>query len=234
MIKKIENKNMGKSDLGWLKSSFHFSFAEYYNPDNMSFGILRVLNDDLVETNEGFDTHPHKDMEIVSYVVNGQLTHGDSMGNKRSLSRGHMQYMSAGTGVFHSEHNIGKDMLRFLQIWIQPDEKGHTPNYGDYMFEWDERINKWFHAVSSKEGNALIRINQDVNIYVLELEKDKEIDFPVNTGRQAYLVQIEGSSSINFVTLDAKDAMEIVEENIAVKAIEKSHLIVLEMKKAFQ
>lgn len=97
MIKKIENKNMGRSNLGWLQSIFHFSFAEYYNPKNMNFGSLRVVNDDLVKSNTGFPTHPHKDMEIISYVVKGDLTHGDSMGNENTLTRGQVQYMSAGT-----------------------------------------------------------------------------------------------------------------------------------------
>lgn len=116
MLRKIESQNMGSSNLGWLRSKFHFSFAEYYNPNNINFGVLRVINDDLVLSNTGFDTHPHRDMEIISYVVNGELTHGDSMGNKNTITRGHVQYMSAGTGVYHSEHNLGEDTLRFLQI----------------------------------------------------------------------------------------------------------------------
>jgi len=135
VLRKIDNTKMGSSDLGWLKSKFHFSFAEYYNPSNVNFGVLRVINDDLVKPGTGFDTHPHRDMEIISYIVDGELTHGDSMGNKRTLSRGHVQYMSAGTGVFHSEHNFGEETLRFLQIWIYPDKNGYEPNYGDYKFE---------------------------------------------------------------------------------------------------
>jgi len=113
MLRKVEMKNMGKSDLGWLKSVFHFSFAEYYNPSNVNFGVLRVINDDIVKQGEGFDIHPHRDMEIISYVVQGELTHGDSMGNNRTLTRGQVQYMSAGTGVLHSEHNFGDEGLRF-------------------------------------------------------------------------------------------------------------------------
>ena len=231
MLRKIDSRNMGSSNLGWLRSKFHFSFAEYYNPNNINFGVLRVINDDLVEPNTGFDIHPHKDMEIISYVVNGEITHGDSMGNKKTLSRGDVQYMSAGTGVYHSEHNFGKDTLRLLQIWILPDKQGHTPSYGDYKFNWNDRENKWLHIVSSKARNAPIKINQDMNIYVLELEKGKEIDFKVNEGRQAYLVQIEGSSSINTIELNKRDGMEIVEEDILIKAKETSHIIILEMKK---
>lgn len=231
MLKKIDSKNMGSSDLGWLKSKFHFSFAEYYNPDNMNFGVLRVINDDLIEAGTGFDTHPHRDMEIISYVVNGELTHGDSMGNKNTITRGHVQYMSAGTGVYHSEHNFGKDMVRLLQIWIMPNKKGYDPNYGDYRLNWDDRNNKWLHMVSSKDGNAQIKINQDMNIYSLELEKGKEIDFPVKEGRQAYLVQIEGNSLINDIELADRDGMEIVEADILIKAKETSHVLILEMNK---
>ncbi|WP_346931295.1 pirin family protein [Clostridium sp.] len=231
MLKKIESKNMGSSDLGWLRSKFHFSFAEYYNPNNMNFGVLRVINDDLVEAGTGFDTHPHRDMEIISYVVHGELTHGDSMGNKNTITRGHVQYMSAGTGVHHSEHNIGRDELRFLQIWILPDNNGYKPNYGDYRFNWHDRQNAWLHMVSSKAGNAPIKINQDMNIYSLELEKEKEIGFPVKKGRQAYLVQIEGNSIINSIELTDRDGMEIAEEDILIKAKETSHIIILEMNK---
>lgn len=231
MLRKIESKNMGSSNLGWLRSKFHFSFAQYYNPNNINFGVLRVINDDLVQANTGFDTHPHRDMEIISYVVNGELTHGDSMGNKNTITRGDVQYMSAGTGVYHSEHNLGKDTLRFLQIWILPDKQGCKPNYGDYRFNWNDRQNKWLHMVSSKDGNAPIKINQDINIYSLELEKGKEISFPVNEGRQAYLVQIEGNSSINKTELNERDGMEIVEEDILIKAKETSHILILEMNK---
>lgn len=231
MLRKIDSNNMGSSNLGWLRSKFHFSFAEYYNPNNMNFGVLRVINDDLIQPNTGFGTHPHRDMEIISYVVNGELTHGDSIGNKNTISRGHAQYMSAGTGVHHSEHNLGKDTLRLLQIWILPDKQDYKPDYGDYRFNWEDRQNKWLHMVSSKEGSAPIKINQDMNIYVIELEEGKDIDFKVNEGRQAYLVQIEGNSIINEIELNERDGMEIVEENILIKAKKTSHILILEMKK---
>ena len=231
MLRKIEMQNMGKSNLGWLRSIFHFSFAGYYNPNNMNFGVLRVINDDLIDQEEGFDTHPHKDMEIISYVVQGELTHADSMGNKRSLKRGHVQYMSAGTGIYHSEHNYGDEILRILQIWILPDKNGYTPNYGDYMFDWDLRKDKWLKIVSNINGDAPIKINQDVNIYVLELANKKEIEFTVGKNRQAYLVQIEGESDINDIQLSPKDALEIIEENILIKSNGISHYLVIEMEK---
>ncbi|MDP4090022.1 MAG: pirin family protein [Bacillota bacterium] len=231
MLRKIENGNMGRSDLGWLKSIFHFSFADYYNPRNINFGVLRVINDDIIQGGTGFDTHPHRDMEIISYVIDGELTHGDSIGNKNTITRGHVQYMSAGTGVYHSEYNYGDDPGRFLQIWILPDRKGHKPNYGDYRFNWDERRNNWLHMVSAKDGDAPVKVNQDVNFYSLELEKDREISFPVSAGRQAYLVQIEGTSAINNINLEDRDALEIVEEDILIKSAAVSHILIIEMKK---
>lgn len=231
MLRKLDHRNMGKSNLGWLKSIFHFSFAEYFNIDNMNFGVLRVINDDLIEGNTGFDLHPHKDMEIVSYVVEGELTHGDTMGNKNTISRGHVQYMSAGTGVYHSEYNLGDSTARLLQIWVIPDKKGYKPAYGDYRFNWDDRKNKWLNIVSSKDGDAAIKINQDSNFYVVELDEGKEINFQVGSNRQAYLVQIEGNSTINNLELNERDALEIVEEDILIKADKKSHILVIEMKK---
>jgi redox-sensitive bicupin YhaK (pirin superfamily) len=231
MLRKIESKNMGSSNLGWLRSKFHFSFAEYYNPKNIKFGVLRVINDDLVEPGTGFDTHPHQNMEIISYVVNGNLTHQDSMGNKNTVTRGHVQYMSAGTGVLHSEHNLGKDLLRLLQIWIFPVKNGLQPNYGDYRFNWEDRKNQWLHMVSGINGDAPIKIYQDANIYSLELEQGKDIQFPVKEDRQAYLVQIEGTSVINDIELSDRDGLEIVEEDILIKARETSHILLIEMKK---
>jgi quercetin 2,3-dioxygenase len=231
MLRKIDSNHMGRSNHGWLRSIFHFSFADYFNPDNINFGVLRVINDDLIAPQTGFDLHPHADMEIISYVVDGELTHADSMRNQNTIGRGHVQYMSAGTGVFHSEHNLGDNLARLLQIWIFPDKKGYSPNYGDYQFHWEDRKNKWLHMVSSTEGNAPIKIHQDANVYSLELDKDKEISFPVKEGRQAYVVQIEGSSTSNNIELVARDAMEIVEEDFLIKAKETSHFLMIEMKK---
>lgn len=230
MLNKLDHQKMGTSNLGWLKSIFHFSFAEYYNPKNMNFGVLRVINDDLIEPKKGFDTHPHQDMEIISYVVDGQLTHGDSMGNKQTLERGQVQYMSAGTGIYHSEYNLGDSVARFLQIWILPDQKGHTPQYVDYRFDWSDRHNKWLHLVSGNGGAAPIHINQDVNLYVVEIEQGQVIDFSLSEGRQVYLVQIEGESAINGLTLSQRDALEVSGEDIVIQAQEKSHILLVEMK----
>jgi redox-sensitive bicupin YhaK (pirin superfamily) len=231
MIKIYKNKQLGTSNLGWLNSHFHFSFADYYNPARMSFGPLRVINDDLIKVNTGFDTHPHRDMEIITYVIDGELTHADNMGNKHTLQRGQVQYMSAGTGVFHSEYNRGEVIARLLQIWIMPDKKGYKPNYGDYRFEWDLRSNKLLHLVSGIDGSAPVKIHQDANIYALELEHGKKLEFEVKPSRQVYVVQIEGETLVNQESFQEGDGLESVEENLHIEAISKAHLLFIEMKK---
>ncbi len=232
MLRKIDSSNMGGSVSSWLDTKFHFSFAEYYNPSNMNFGNLRVLNDDLIKANSGFDMHPHRDMEIVTYVVNGELTHQDSMGHQSTISRGQVQYIRAGTGIYHSEHNLTEQTARILQIWVLTDQKGHTPMYGDCKYEWDKRVGKWLHLVSSREGNADVKINQDVNMYAIALEANEKATFPVNENRQAYLVQIEGTSQINGIELNEKDALEIIEEEVTITPTSAAHFLVIEMEKA--
>lgn len=231
MIKKLPKENMGTSNLGWLESRFHFSFAEYRNPNNINFGVLRVLNDDIVHPMSGFDTHPHSNMEIISYVVNGEITHKDSMGNSETLKRGEVQYLSAGDGIYHSEHNLHKsEDLRLLQIWIIPPFTGLPRLYGSHQYKKEERQNRLLNIVSSQNGDSKIKIYQDINIFVSEL--DKELDYKIQKDKQVYFVQIEGSSNINGTLLENGDAMEIVDEDIlTIKPITKSHILFIEMQK---
>ena len=229
-MRHLKQENMSRSDLGWLQSLFHFSFADYYNPDNMRYGVLRVINDDLVASQSGFELHPHRNMEIISYVVDGALTHGDSMGNKRTITRGQVQYMSAGKGIYHSEHNLGSATARFLQIWIVPDKNGHEPQYGDYTFDWEARQGQWLHLVSGIDGQAPIRIHQDVNFYATEIAAGEKITFNLNQGRQGYMVLIEGNLAVDAVHLEARDALEFSEGNLELTAKERSHVLLIEMK----
>jgi quercetin 2,3-dioxygenase len=229
MVRKIDSTGLGASDRGWLRSRFHFSFAEYHDPDRIHFGALRVLNDDLVAPGHGFELHPHSDFEILSYVVDGALTHADNMGNQHTLTRGEVQYMSAGTGVLHSEHNRGDETLRFLQIWLLPDEKGHEPSYGDHRFDWETRKNQWLAIASGPEGGAPITVNQDVHVSALELDAGRELALTVGPERQAYLLQIEGSSVVNGVDVDERDALEIMAEDVVIRASTTSHVLVIEM-----
>lgn len=230
MIKCICSRHMGKSEKDWLHSTFHFSFAEYYHPDNLQFGALRVVNDDLFDPYSGFDIHPHKDMEIVSYVIDGVLTHQDSMGNRRELTRGQVQYMSAGTGVYHSEHNLTEEPLRFLQIWIFPDKENYVPQYGDYQYQWEERENKWLKIVSGNKEKAPVSVHQDVEISVISIEAGKQQTYSLDTGRKAYLIQIEGSGLINNHVLEEKDAAKIVGERVVnLSATTRAHYILFDL-----
>ena len=208
MIKVIKHENMGRSDRGWLHSLFHFSFAEYYKPDNIKFGALRVVNDDRFDPHGGFGMHPHDNMEIISYVVDGQLTHRDNLGNGSRLERGDVQYMSAGSGIMHSEYNDTNEPLRFLQIWILPDEKNAEPNYGDHRFDWEDRVGKWMPVASGEEGFAPIRIHQDMKVLVGVIGSDETLYYDLDPARQAYLIQIEGEGMVNGNELDAGDAAE--------------------------
>ncbi len=236
MLKKLKKENMGCSNLGWLESRFHFSFAEYRNPKNVNFGCLRVLNDDIVHPNSGFDFHPHSNMEIISYIVNGEITHEDSMGNKETLYRGEVQYLSAGDGIYHSEfNNHDNDILRLLQIWIKPPQTNLPKLYGSHRYKFEERNNKLLNIVSSQKGNSPIKIYQDANIYVSELSENTTITHPIDKDRQIYFVQIEGKSLLNnAINLDFGDACEITEEEyLIINSIEKSHILFIDLPKYY-
>ena len=227
MIKRVDHSKMGRSELGWLDSWFHFSFAEYYNPDNIQYGALRVINDDIIQPHTGFDTHPHKNMEIITYVADGELTHGDSMDNKRTLTRGNVQYMSAGSGIFHSELNESDERLRLLQIWILPDADNYIPQYGDYHFPWTNRLKQW-----TQIGKAPIRIHQDMNIFVTQLVQNQSLEYEILPGRQAYLVLIEGRAKLNQVTLEKRDGAEIAAGKLTIQAQAEAHILFFEMKES--
>ena len=259
MLHYIDHKKMGRGSHGWLDSHFHFSFAEYYNPDNIRFGILRVLNDDIVQPGQGFDVHPHRDMEIISYVVQGELSHKDSMGNAHTLTRGQFQYMSAGTGVMHSEYNCGAGELRFMQMWIFPDKKGYKPNYGDYRFAWEDRVGRWLPVASAYENaasTAPIRIHADADVYVAALSSGESISFSATPDRQAYLVLKEGGAKVGSgeavnkaggakvdggeadnkvggeagsIILTERDALEIVKQDVTITADGSAHLYLIDM-----
>ena len=231
MLVKRPKSNMGKADHGWLQSNFHFSFAEYYNPHNIHFGVLRVLNDDTIQPRSGFPTHPHRDMEIITYIISGELTHKDSMGNEERLLEGEVQYMSAGTGITHSEYNFHPDkVLKLLQIWIFPPEKNMEPLYGSHRFDKQDAHNRLLNIVSSQTGDAPIKIYQDVKLFVSRLDKDKALELSVNKNRQIYFVLIEGSAEINGLILQEGDGLEIVyEPRLMIKALSDAHFLYIEM-----
>ncbi len=224
MIKVLKRTELGHVEHGWLNTYHHFSFASYFDRNKMGVGPLRVLNDDYITPHTGFDTHPHQNMEIITYVIDGELTHKDSLDNERTVSRGQVQYMSAGTGIFHSEHNKSDTLLRLLQVWVIPDTVELTPKYGDYLFK-DERQNNWLHFVGV---NSPISVHQDVNFFVTET--DKKTFFELTKGRQLYLVNIEGATVINGETLELGDAM-ISDQSLFIEPKTTSHILIIEMKK---
>ncbi len=223
------------SDMHPANTYFHFSFANYFDPKNMNFGVLRVINDDNVKPNSGFGTHPHRDMEIFSYIVDGKLTHRDSAGNYEVLGRGHVQCISAGTGVTHSELNEQNDWCRFLQIWILPEAKNLPVRYDLHKFSIEDRNNKVLQIISGSKNKDLapLYICQDINVYVSELtEKDKRMSIILNEGRQAYIFCFEGSININqYSSLKERDSLKIYgQANMEFTLTsEKAHFIIIEM-----
>jgi len=227
----------------WLKSRFHFNFAEYYNPSNPSFGVLRVMNDDLVQPHRGFGAHPHRDMEIITYIVEGELTHEDSMGTKETLGRGSIQFMTAGQGVVHSEYNHGDKPLRFIQTWIVPSARGLKPNYGSCSGNSEARKNQLQHLVSDINNTSVktpVQLAQDIDAHASELELGQIVLHELPKGRQAYLLCLEGEVSVNGSKLNRHDACEITGSGgpIEIKATgvedtengKLAHLLVFTMK----
>jgi len=229
MIKRIPFESLHVSSQGWLESRFHFSFAQYHNPQNMNFGVLRVMNDDVIAPHTGFGMHPHRDMEIFTYVLEGELTHEDSMGNKETLKAGDIQYLSAGTGIYHSEKNEGEMPVHLIQTWIVPHTKGLTPRYGSYKRDTALRHNKWQHLFGTDNGRAVIGLYQDTNVYAIEQDKDEKSEFILENGRQAYLKVMEGSIILNGIPLAFGDSAEIMDEIIEIKASSDAHLLLIEM-----
>jgi redox-sensitive bicupin YhaK (pirin superfamily) len=203
----------GHAEHGWLDSYHTFSFADYHDPKWMGFRSLRVINDDLVLPHAGFGMHPHRDMEIITYILSGQLAHQDSMGNGRTITPGEFQYMSAGTGVFHSEQNpSGTEAVHLLQIWIQPDAKGVTPHYAEKSMK--EAETGKLHLITSKGGrDGSIAIQQDADLYLAKLEANQDVTHTLAPGRNAWLHVAEGEVTLNGQTLSGGDAVAVAEES---------------------
>jgi redox-sensitive bicupin YhaK (pirin superfamily) len=204
---KIRKANeRGHASHGWLDTYHTFSFADYYDPQWMGYRSLRVINDDLVMPGMGFGTHPHRDMEIVTYILSGALEHKDSMGNGRVIRTGDVQYMAAGTGVRHSEFNPSQEeAVHLLQIWILPDTRGVTPRYAEKSFA--NAPTGALHLVTSKTGrNGSIEIHQDADLWLAKLEPGQGVTHTLASGRHAWAHVAEGEVSINGQTLEGGDA----------------------------
>ncbi|HXS69537.1 MAG TPA: pirin family protein [Candidatus Polarisedimenticolia bacterium] len=219
----------GHANHGWLDSYHTFSFANYYDPEWMGYRSLRVINDDLVMPGEGFGTHPHRDMEIITYVLSGQLEHKDSMGNGRIIKPGELQYMAAGTGVQHSEFNpSNEEAVHFLQIWIQPDRKGTKPNYAEKSLK--EVREGALKLVTSKTGrDGSIAINQDADLYLGKLGEGNRVTHTLAPGRHAWVHVAEGEVSLDGKKLSGGDAAAIEEGTVELSATKPSQVLLFDL-----
>jgi quercetin 2,3-dioxygenase len=227
-VMKIRKANeRGHAQHGWLDTYHTFSFADYYDPQWMGFRSLRVINDDLVMPGMGFGTHPHRDMEIITYILSGSLAHKDSMGNGRVIRTGEVQYMAAGSGIEHSEFNPAKDeAVHLLQIWIQPDRKGVTPRYAEKSLA-AAPSGKW-HLVTSKTGrDSSIPIHQDADLWLARLEPGQRVERALATGRHAWLHVAEGEVNLNGKKLSGGDAAALSEPGSLELSAEKPAQVLL-------
>ncbi len=228
-IRKAEER--GYADHGWLKSFHSFSFADYYDPKFMHFGALRVINDDRITAGMGFGTHGHRDMEIVSYVLDGALAHKDNMGNGSSIRPGDVQRMSAGTGVQHSEFNHSTDQTtHFLQIWIQPNQLGIKPSYEEKHFAEAEKRGKLRLVASADAREGSVKIHADVSMYAGLFDGDETASMKVSTERRAYVHVARGRVNVNGRALHAGDAMKMVGANeVLIGDGEKAEVLVFDL-----
>jgi redox-sensitive bicupin YhaK (pirin superfamily) len=202
----------GLADHGWLKSFHSFSFADYFDPQHVEFGALRVINEDRVAPGGGFGTHPHRDMEIISYVLAGELAHRDSMGNGSVIRPGDVQRMSAGTGVFHSEQNPSpQNPVHFLQIWIRPDRSGIEPGYEQKYFSDGEKRGRLRLIVSGDGAEGSVRMHQDARLYAGLFDAGEAATLSLPAGRRAYVHLIKGELTVNGARLAAGDALKLTE-----------------------
>ena len=233
VVHKAETR--GLANHGWLKSRHTFSFAGYYNPERVHFGALRVLNDDQVAGGQGFGTHPHDNMEIISIPLSGDLEHNDSTGRNEVIRQGDVQIMSAGTGIRHSEYNHNRDKdVEFLQIWVFPKERNITPRYEQKTYSEADRTNR-FQTVVSPEGGEAVTINQDAYFSLGNIEKGQTLDYTVNkTGNGLYAFVLEGDAQIAGEALNRRDAVGVTDtDKVTVTADSDTQVLLMEVPMEF-
>jgi hypothetical protein len=228
MISVRKSEDRGHGEHGWLTSHFTFSFSDYYDPKFMGFRTLRVINEDVVAPAKGFDTHPHNDMEILTYILEGTLEHKDTMGNHSQITAGEFQLMTAGTGIQHSEFNPSKDKkVHLLQIWIQPEKKGLTPEYQQKSFTQQNGLQ----LIVSREGtNGSLKIHQDAKIYRGRFTAGHEEKLTFEKGRQGWIQMVSGNLSINGTTLKTGDGAALSAEPLVLSAKDPTEFILFDLK----
>ena len=226
-----KSQDRGYADHGWLKSFHSFSFASYYDPEFMGWGNLRVINEDRIAPGTGFGTHGHRDMEIITYVRQGAITHKDNLGNHGRTEAGDVQVMSAGTGIAHSEYNLEDTTTKIFQIWIQPNQSGLPPSWGAKPFPKGERAGTFVTLASGfAEDQDALSIRTNARMAAATLQAGQSTEYPIGASRKAYLVAASGSIEVNGVSAQARDGVAVSDvEVIRVTAIEDSEIILVDV-----
>jgi quercetin 2,3-dioxygenase len=225
------SQDRGHANHGWLDSYHSFSFANYYDPAWMGFSVLRVINDDIIAPAKGFGMHSHSDMEIITYILQGELQHKDSLGNGSVIRVGDVQRMTAGTGITHSEFNAsGETPVHLLQIWIVPNQQNLPPSYEEKFFNDAQRRNQWCLLASENPENGALKVHQNMALYASNLSAEQALDYPLQSGRSAYLHVATGSVIVNQQPLNAGDAaMFDTTENIQIIAKDDAQILLFDV-----
>ena len=231
MIDIIHAESRGAADHGWLKAKHSFSFADYFDPSRMGFASIRVINEDRIEPGQGFGTHPHKDMEIVTYIIDGALEHKDSMGNGSVIRAGDVQRMTAGTGVHHSEFNHSEtETVHLLQIWILPEENSLQPGYEQQHFDRKDKLNQWRLIASRDARESSMRVHQAVDLYASVLEAGHELRHSLTAGQSGFLQIVSGSVAANGEQLTAGDGAAIQDvDELIIESTSEAEVILFDM-----
>jgi len=230
MIELRPYKTIGHANHGWLDASHHFSFADYYEPARMSWGNLRVWNDDTIAAKSGFPPHPHRDMEIITYVRSGAITHRDSLGNQGRTEAGDVQVMSAGTGITHAEYNLEDETTTLFQIWIMPTRQGEQPSWGARQFPKGDRSGQLVVLASgyAEDGDAL-PIRTEARLVAGTIRAGESVDYQLGSDRKGYLVAATGKITVNGVDADARDGIAIADlDTITITAREEAEVVLVD------
>ncbi len=230
MIDRRPFARLGGADHGWLKARHHFSFASYHDPDNMGWGPIRVWNDDEIVPNSGFPPHPHADMEIITYVRTGAITHQDSLGNQGRTEAGDVQVMSAGSGIRHAEYNMESETTTLFQIWIEPTERGGKPSWGARPFPKGDRAGKFVTLASGLPGDGdVLPIRTNGRVSGATLKAGETTEYVLGKDRHAYLVPAVGAVEVNGVRLNARDGAAVKDEDVLkVTALEDAEIVLVD------
>jgi redox-sensitive bicupin YhaK (pirin superfamily) len=235
MITLRRSEERGHANHGWLDSYHSFSFARYYDPEHMGYSVLRVINEDVVAGGQGFGMHPHRDMEIVTYMLKGAIQHRDSLGNGSVIKAGDVQRMTAGTGIVHSEFNASaSEDAHLLQIWLLPERNNLTPGYEEKHFDAAEKQDRW-KLIASRGGiGGSLHINQDVSLYASVISEGKILDYAIEADRRLYIQVARGRIRLNDTLLEAGDAAKVdALDAVKVEALEEAEILLFDLPATF-